>query len=153
MARVGCTSIGAMAQEVPPKGRAPAGPDYISPDGAEIRLVLRPEVEGVVHHSVCEATFKPGQVSRAVRHRAVEESWYVLEGEGDVWRCPPGAGPDRGGITHVVPGDALDIPPGFAFQVRAWTQGPLRLLCSTAPPWPGPDEAVPVEGTLGAPTG
>jgi mannose-6-phosphate isomerase-like protein (cupin superfamily) len=139
-----------MADEVPPAGRARADPDYFSPDGAEIRLILRPEVEGVVYHSVCEATFQPGQISQAVRHRGVEESWYVLEGQGDVWRCPPGADPARAAVTHIVPGDALDIPPGFGFQVRAWTQGRLRLLCSTAPPWPGPDEAIPIEGGLGS---
>jgi hypothetical protein len=70
-----------MPPVAPPKGHAGAGPDYISPDGAEIRLILRPEVEGVRHHSVCEAVMKPGQISRPMRHREVEESWYVLEGE------------------------------------------------------------------------
>ena len=38
-----------MPPVAPPKGHAGAGPDYISPDGAEIRLILRPEVEGVRH--------------------------------------------------------------------------------------------------------
>lgn len=141
-----------MASEVPPRGRAAAAPDYTSPDGAEIRLVLRPEVEGVLYHSVCEAVFGPGQVSRAMRHRRVEESWYVLEGGGEVWRCPPDAGPGGAVTVRVGPGDALVIPPGFGFQVRADPAGRLRLLCSTAPPWPGPDEAVPLPGGLGPPT-
>jgi mannose-6-phosphate isomerase-like protein (cupin superfamily) len=140
-----------MTQPVPPKGSASAAPDYISLDGAEIRLVLRPEVEGVACHSVSEATFRPGQVSRAVRHRHVEESWYVLDGEAEVWRRPADGSPAS--IVRLGPGEALNIPPGFGFQVRALGAVPLRLLCSTAPPWPGPDEAVPVDGGLGAPGG
>jgi mannose-6-phosphate isomerase-like protein (cupin superfamily) len=136
----------------PPKGRAAPAPDYISPDGAEIRLILRPENEGVLYHSVCEAVFKPGQVSRPMRHRSVEESWYVLEGEGEVWRCPPGAAQESVATVRITQGDALVIPPGFGFQVRAGTAKPLRMLCSTAPPWPGPDEAIPIEGGLGLPT-
>jgi mannose-6-phosphate isomerase-like protein (cupin superfamily) len=135
---------------VPPKGRAASEPDYISPDGAEIRLILRPEVEGVRHHSVCEAVFQPGQVSRAVRHRNVEESWYLLEGEADVWRRPPDGSPAT--VTSLAPGDALNIPPGYAFQLRVVGARRLRMLCSTAPPWPGPDEAIATEGGLGKPT-
>ncbi len=139
-----------MSAAVPPKGRAAEAPDYTSPDGAEIRLVLRPEVEGTVNHSVCEAVFRAGQVSRAVRHRRVEESWYVLEGEADVWRRPPRG---EAAVTHIAPGDALDIPPGFGFQVRVTSRGQLRLLCATAPAWPGPDEAIPIRGGLGPPQG
>ena len=140
-----------MTKPVPPKGRASAAPDYISPDGAEIRLVLRPEVEGVAYHSVSEAMFRPGQVSRAMRHRSVEESWYVLDGEAEVWRQPADGG--TASIVRLGPGEALNIPPGFGFQVRALGALPLRMLCSTAPPWPGPDEALPVDGGLGAPAG
>ena len=140
-----------MAPQVPPKGHAATAPDYISPDGVEIRLILRPEVEGVRYHSVCEALVHAGQVSRPVRHRGVEESWYVLEGEGEVWRCPPGADPASVATVRIGPGDALVIPPGFGFQVRAG-DAPLRMVCSTAPPWPGPEEAIPVAGGLGPPT-
>jgi mannose-6-phosphate isomerase-like protein (cupin superfamily) len=80
---------------------------------------------------------KPGQISRPMRHREVEESWYVLEGEGEVWRCPPGVPPAGVSTVHIGPGDALVIPPGFGFQVRVCVGGPLRMLCSTAPPCPG----------------
>lgn len=139
-----------MSSAVPPKGRAAKEADYISPDGAEIRLILRPELEGTVNHSVCEAVFRPGQVSRAMRHRNVEESWYVIEGEADVWRKPPEG---DGAVTRIGPGEALDIPPGFGFQVRVVGPARLRMICSTAPPWPGPDEAIPIKGGLGPSTG
>lgn len=140
-----------MTAPVPPKGRAPDAADYFSPDGAEIRLVLRPEVEGVAYHSVSEATFRPGQVSRAMRHQHVEESWYVLDGEAEVWRRPADGSPAS--TVRLGPGEALNIPPGFGFQVRVLGAVPLRLLCSTAPPWPGADEAIPVDGGLGSPAG
>ena len=136
--------------QVPPKGRARDAYDYISPDGAEIRLILRPEVEGVSNHSLCEARFAPGQVSRATRHRTVEESWYVLDGEADVWRRAPSAGAST--VTHVSPGDALNIPAGFTFQVRVTGSRQLRLLCSNAPAWPGPDEAIAEAGGFGEPS-
>jgi mannose-6-phosphate isomerase-like protein (cupin superfamily) len=56
-------------------------------------------------------------------------------------------------VIHVVAGDALDIPPGFGFQVKVTGHERLRLLCSNAPPWPGPEEAIPIEGGLGSPRG
>jgi mannose-6-phosphate isomerase-like protein (cupin superfamily) len=53
----------------------------------------------------------------------------------------------------VRPGDALVIPAGWRFQFRAGPGAPLRFLCYTTPPWPGPDEALPAEpGGLGPAT-
>ena len=95
-------------------------------------------------------TLPPGRTSLAMRHRTVEEIWYVLEGAGEVWRCAVGAETDP---VAVQPGDALVIPRGWRFQFRAGPRGPLRFLCYTAPPWPGPEEAVPAEpGGLGPAT-
>ena len=91
-----------------------------------------------------------GQVSRPIWHRTVEEIWYVLEGHGRVWRCPSGYEPGAVGPVPVVPGDALTIPTGWRFQFSAGANGPLRFLCYTSPPWPGPGEAQPAErGGLG----
>lgn len=106
-----------------------------------------------------EVTLPAGQVSRPVYHRTVEEIWYILEGEGHVWRCPPdvaSAGPEpvEGPPPQPVsPGDALVIPNGWRFQFAASPEGPLRFLCHTTPPWPGEGEAVGVErGGLGEAT-
>lgn len=133
----------------PPAGRASREPDTIAPDGSEIRL-LATIVQGATRASLCEVRLGPGAVSRPVSHRSVEEIWYVVEGRGDIWRCPPGA---RADPVEVGPGDSLVIPAGWRFQFRAAPSGPLRLLCYTSPPWPGPDEALPAEaGGLGDPT-
>jgi len=133
----------------PPVGRAASDPDTIAPDGSEIRLLVAAG-QGASRASLCEVRLGPGAVSRPVAHRSVEEIWYVLEGEGEVWRCPPG----REAVPITVhPGDALVIPTHWRFQFRAASQAALRILCYTAPPWPGPDEAEAVErGGLGRPT-
>ena len=133
----------------PPSGRASREPDTIAPDGSEIRL-LATSAHGATRASLCEVRLQPGGISRPVSHRSVEEMWYVLEGRGHVWRCPPGARIDP---VAVGPGDAIVIPAGWSFQFSATPGGPLRFLCYTSPPWPGPDEALPVaSGGLGAPT-
>ena len=136
---------------VPPVGRL-SDTIYPAPDGSDIRLIVG-EPERATAASLCQATLSAGETSRAVRHRHVEEIWYFLEGDGVVWRCPPGADPTSIEPVAVSPGDALVIPTGWSFQFRASLDGPLRFLCYTAPPWPGPDEAAPapVSG-LGRPT-
>ena len=134
---------------LPPVGRAPRAPDAIAPDGSEIRL-LATGAHGATRASVCEVRLPPGAVSRPVSHRSVEEIWYVLEGRGQVWRCPPESEVDP---VDVRPGDTLVIPTGWRFQFRAAPDSALRFVCFTSPPWPGPDEARPAApGGLGAPT-
>jgi mannose-6-phosphate isomerase-like protein (cupin superfamily) len=116
-------------------------PDTVAPDGSEIRLL-------VAHagSSMCEVCLPPGGVSIPVRHRTVQEVWYFLEGEGEVWRRAP----DGQAITvSVRSGSALTIPLGCRFQFRNTGSGELRFLCVTTPPWPGEQEAI-VEPNLGA---
>ena len=138
---------------VPAPGRRNTAPDVIAPDGSEIRLLVD-QRHLAVGASMVEVVLPAGQVSRPVYHRTVEEIWYILEGNGLVWRCPEGveAGRDPPPLA-VEPGDALVIPTGWRFQFSAGPSGPLRFLCVTMPPWPGDDEALPAEyGGLGAPT-
>ena len=111
--------------------------DILAPDGSEIRLLARSRRGSMVH-----CTLNPGQVSRAVAHRTVEELWYVLEGRGQVWRRL--GGEER--IVDVSPGASLSIPVGAHFQFRAVGDGPLRIAIVTMPPWPGEEEARGVEG-------
>ena len=84
-------------------------------------------------------------MTRPVRHRTVEEIWYVLSGDGEVWV--------DNAIKRMDAGSTVIIPTGAAFQFRALGDEPLRFLCFTSPPWPGDDEAIAVdEGGLGQPT-
>ena len=128
-----------------PVGRRNPSPDTHAPDGSEIRLLID-QRHAARRASLVEVTLPPGQVSRPVRHRTVEEIWYILEGQGQVWRCPPTAKPDSVPPVTVSSGDTLVIPTGWRFQFSADTTETLRFLCYTSPPWPGPDEAQPTEG-------
>ena len=127
-------------------------PDVTAPDGSEIRLLINQR-----HHanaaSMVEVALPAGQVSRPVWHQQVEEIWYVLQGHGEVWRCPPNADPALYGSVAVKAGDSLVIPPRWRFQFSASDSAELRFLCFTVPPWPGNDEARPAEfGGLGPAT-
>ncbi len=116
-------------------------PDATAPDGSQVRRL----VSDASRASLVEIRLAAGQVSRPIRHRTVEEIWFVLEGKGEVW---------QGGRTDALkPGSRLVIRTGIPFQFRASEGHDLRFLCYTSPPWPGPDEAEPVaEGGLGRPT-
>ena len=126
---------------VPPSGRRSPTPDATAPDGSEIRFLVGSD-QGAVKSSLVEVTLGAGAVTRPVWHRTVEEVWYVLEGTGQVWRCPPDADPGTASPIEVAPGDALVIPTNWRFQFSACPDSPLRFLCHTTPPWPGDDEAV-----------
>lgn len=104
-------------------------PDAIAPDGSEIYY----RVLDAGRASLVEVVLRPGQRSRPVRHRTVEEIWYFLGGTGKVWL--------DGDVREVQSGSTVVIPTGSAFQFEATGDEPLRFLCYTSPPWPGDDEA------------
>lgn len=110
--------------------------DVLAPDGSEIRFL--PQVEG---GSMVHCTLPAGAVSLAVTHRTVDELWYVLSGEGELWRRQGG----REEIVDLLPHTAHSIPLGTWFQFRNPGRDPLTLVIVTMPPWPGMDEAVRVE--------
>jgi len=115
----------------------PEYPEARSPAGAEIRFLMESQGGNMIH-----STVPPRQVNRATVHATVSEFWYVLEGHGEIWR-------DDGvesGVTALVPGTAIDIPVGTAFQYRNVSDVDLKFICVTMPPWPGEAEATPIEG-------
>ena len=128
------------SSHVLPIGRRNQSPDATAPDGSEVRFLVGSR-QGAEKSSLVEVTLGPGEVSRPVWHRTVEEVWYVLEGTGRIWRCPPDVDPETVSPVDVSPGDALVIPTNWRFQFSAGPQGPLRFLCHTTPTWPGEDEA------------
>jgi mannose-6-phosphate isomerase-like protein (cupin superfamily) len=110
--------------------------DYLAPDGSEIRLLPDVEAGGLAH-----CTLHSGDTSAPVRHKTVEEVWYVLSGHGEMWR---GSAQEQE-VVRLHPRRGLTIPTGVAFQFRANGHEDLRVLIGTFPRWPGPDEAVPAE--------
>ncbi|MGH7921789.1 MAG: cupin domain-containing protein [Candidatus Dormibacteraceae bacterium] len=123
--------------------------DAIAPDGSEIRFLVPPPESQLAHlppvdrearaASLVEVRLPEGARSRPVRHRSVEEIWYVLSGRGRLWRSPPG-GPRR--CDPLGPGVVAVIPTGWTFSFASEGGGALRFLCYTSPPWPGAHEAV-----------
>jgi mannose-6-phosphate isomerase-like protein (cupin superfamily) len=118
--------------------RLPAEPDACAPDGAEVRLLGRLAGGSMAHFRLAA-----GQVSRAVTHRTVEEIWYVVAGNGEMWRQSDDGAEE---LTRLGPGVALTIPLGTTFQFRADGTVALEAVAVTMPPWPGPDEALEAEG-------
>jgi mannose-6-phosphate isomerase-like protein (cupin superfamily) len=118
--------------------RLPAAPDAIAPDGSEVRILVRLAGGSLAHFSL-----PPGRTSRAVRHRTVEELWYVVGGRGQMWRRHADG---RESVEDVEAGVSLDIPLGTTFQFRATGDEPLAAVGTTMPPWPGDDEAVLADG-------
>jgi mannose-6-phosphate isomerase-like protein (cupin superfamily) len=108
-----------------------AEPDGVAPDGSACRRLL-----ALGGGSVAHVTLAAGAVSCAVRHRTVEEIWYVLGGSGQMWRAHDG----RETIDALDPGVCLTIPLGAHLQFRALPAG-LRVLAVTMPPWPDDAEA------------
>jgi mannose-6-phosphate isomerase-like protein (cupin superfamily) len=115
----------------------PADPTVTAPDGSDVRVLLRLSGGSMAHFQLAA-----GAVSKAVRHRTVEEIWYVLGGGGQMWRRQG----DHEETVDLAAGTCLTIPVGTAFQFRAGEAGPLSAVAITMPPWPGDGEAVFVDG-------
>ena len=114
--------------------------DYLAPDGSEIRLLVDGEHGGFAH-----CVLPAGKVSVPVRHRTVEELWYVIEGQGEIWRRRE----EDERVDQIRAGDSVSITVGTSFQFRAAASADLKLLLATMPPWPGKQEAVSVQGKWG----
>jgi mannose-6-phosphate isomerase-like protein (cupin superfamily) len=118
--------------------RLSASPTVTAPDGSDVRVLLATERGSCAHFELAG-----GAVSTAVEHRTVEEIWFFLGGRGEMWLA---SGDADGEVVDVMAGDCLTIPVGTRFQFRAHGSAPLAAIGVTMPPWPGPDEAVVVQG-------
>jgi mannose-6-phosphate isomerase-like protein (cupin superfamily) len=114
-----------------------SAPDATAPDGSDVRVLLHLDGGGVAHFELA-----PGRISKAVTHRTVEEIWYILRGQGQMWRKLA----DREETVDLRAGLCLTIPLGTHFQFRSFGYEPLSAVGVTMPPWPGEDEAIIVEG-------
>lgn len=111
--------------------------DARSPAGAYIRFMMDGDKGNMIH-----STVPPQQINKATVHATVSEFWYILEGHGEIWR-------DDGVenfVTVLVPGTAIDIPVGTAFQYRNVSDVDLKFICVSMPPWPGDSEATFIKG-------
>lgn len=115
----------------------PPEADVYAPDGSAVRRLLRLRGGSMAHFQLA-----PGQVSLAVHHRTVEEIWYCLAGQGEMWRRQG----EQESVVALRAGVCLSIPLGTCFQFRAMGNEPLSAVAVTMPPWPGENEAQVVAG-------
>jgi len=111
--------------------------DVLAPDGSEIRVLAH-----VSSGSLAHGTLPAGCTSLAIKHRTVAEIWFVLGGSAEIWRRLG----DIESVEIVHPGLSLTIPTGTDFQFRTLGTEPFTFIMCTMPPWPGPDEAIFIEG-------
>ncbi|MCC7263745.1 MAG: cupin domain-containing protein [Candidatus Latescibacteria bacterium] len=117
--------------------RLPSAPTLTAPDGSAVRVLLGLPAGGMAHFEL-----GAGQTSIAVTHRTVEEIWFVVSGQGEMWR-KQGA---REETVALKPGVCLTIPLGTHFQFRASRTEAVSVIGITIPPWPGAGEAIAVPG-------
>jgi mannose-6-phosphate isomerase-like protein (cupin superfamily) len=117
--------------------RLPQRAEAKSPAGADIRYLMDGTTGNMIH-----STVPPHQVNKATVHSTVSEFWYVLEGRGEIWRDDG----QESSVADLVPGTAIDIPVGTAFQYRNVSDSDLKFICVAMPPWPGDSEASYVPG-------
>jgi mannose-6-phosphate isomerase-like protein (cupin superfamily) len=95
---------------------------FVTKDGSTIRELHHTEVQ-----SLAEATLEVEQATERHYHRATEEIYFVLKGQGGM--------EVDGETTHVRPGDAVLIPAGAWHQLENNGTSELRILCCCAPPY------------------
>jgi mannose-6-phosphate isomerase-like protein (cupin superfamily) len=115
----------------------PANRDVVAPDGSDVRVLLELSGGALAHF-----TLPAGDTSVAVRHRTVEEIWFIISGRADMWRR---LGDDEETV-ELRPSDCLTIPVGTRFQFRSVGRQPFVAVGVTMPPWPGDGEAIESEG-------
>ena len=93
---------------------------FTTKDGSTIRELHHTEVQ-----SLAEATLEPGRTTQRHYHRASEEIYFVLDGEGEL--------EIDGERRQVRAGDAALIRAGAWHEIVATS--PLRFLCCCAPPY------------------
>lgn len=115
----------------------PEACDVLAPDGSEVRILASSPRGSMAHFRL-----PPGQISKPVAHRSIEELWYVISGQGEIWRKNETAET----VTALQAGVSLSIPANTQFQFRNTGTATLDIVCVTMPPWPGEDEAYAVIG-------
>ena len=112
-------------------------PDAIAPDGSEVRLLCNTAGGSMAHFRLA-----PGGVSKPIRHRTIDEVWYITAGTGRMWLSFD----DADDVADLRPGISISLPLGTRFQFRCDGATPLEAVGVATPPWPGADEAIPVDG-------
>jgi len=111
--------------------------DLFAADGSFVRNLLSHQGGAMAHFEL-----PAGKITNAVTHKTVGEIWFVLSGQGQMWRKMA----DHEEIVDMEAGVCLTIPQGTHFQWRSTSEEPLAAIGVNMPPWPGEGEAQIVTG-------
>ncbi len=112
-------------------------PIETAPDGSSVEPLVRSDTGSMAHF-----TLNARDISVAVSHKTVDELWFFLSGEGEMWLRQG----ELEEIIPLLPDVSISIPASTHFQFRNTTDEPLTAVGVTIPPWPGDDEAETVDG-------
>lgn len=100
---------------------------FTTKDGSEIRELAGIPTGNAANQSLAEATLPPGGETVEHYHRKGEEVYFFTSGSGRMR-----LGNEE---SDVMVGDTVVIPPGTRHKL--WNTGaqPLKLLCSSSPPY------------------
>lgn len=115
----------------------PTTPDVIAPDGSDVRILLTRKGGSMAHFELA-----PDHTSIASCNQTVEEIWYIVGGQGEMWRKRDG----QEEVVALSTGVCITIPNMTHFQFRALGTTPLQAVAITMPPWPGEGEGLDVAG-------
>ncbi len=108
--------------------------EFIAGDGSLLRQLLHPETTNTLcRYSVCHATVKPHQRTKAHRLQATEV-YYILEGEGFMYIDDESQRVERGQLIY--------IPPRAKQHIENIGNTDLFFLCIVDPAWNQKDEEV-----------
>jgi mannose-6-phosphate isomerase-like protein (cupin superfamily) len=98
-------------------------------DGSQWRPLVKTSRGSMSHF-----TLLPGATSLAMHQKVVQEIWYFLSGDGQVWLKYKG----RSKVYNVHRGSAVALPNNVSFQFRNLSKTkPLTFVEVTIPAWPG----------------
>ncbi len=104
---------------------------FTTADGSTIRSILDVTNAPVRKQSLAEASLPVGGSTQRHCHRASEEIYFILEGQGTM--------EIDGELQKVTVGDAILIPPESWHQITTEGETTLRFLCCCAPPYSNED--------------
>ena len=93
----------------------PENYDYLALDNTEIRLLLENNYGGLAH-----GFMHPNSISAAITHRTVHETWFILSGQGLMWRKID----DIEQLDELKPNTIIEMPLGVEYQFATITDCP-----------------------------
>lgn len=100
---------------------------FSTPHGEIVREYMGVAAGGTQQHSLAHITLPPGKASLKHYHPVVEESYFILSGQGRMMI--------DGKERMLCAGDGIAIPPNAVHQIFNDSSMNLEFLAICAPPW------------------